>query len=71
MDSKDPLRTDHEGLLVPKLEPIDTSFIKTEKLEEDQFVIPGIVEIDKNFVKNEKIESEDSPEAVPSSSNVS
>ena len=71
MDLTDPLQTDSEALLVPKLEPIDTSFIKTEKIEEQQFVIPGIVESDKTVVKKEKIESDDSLEAVPSSSNVS
>ena len=71
MDLADPLQIDSEALLVPKSELIDTSFIKSEEFEEEQFVIPGIVESDKSVVKKEKIESDVSLEAVPSSSNVS
>ena len=69
IDLVDPLQT--EAPLMPKSEPIDTSFIKSEEFEEEQFVIPGIVESDKSVVKKEKIESDVSLEAVPSSSNVS
>ena len=71
MGLADPLQTDSEALLVPKSEPIDTSFIKSEEFEEEQFVIPGIIESDKSVVKEEKIESDDSLEAAPLSSTVS
>ena len=71
MDLTDPLHTEPQGLLAPKTEPIDTSFIKTEKTDEDQFVIPGIVEMDESRIKKEIIEPRDPLEAVPSSSNVS
>ena len=71
MDLSDPLQTDSEALLVSKLEPIDTSLIKDEEFEDELFVIPGIVESDKSIVKEEKIESDNSFEAVPSSSSVS
>ena len=67
----DPLQTHSDTLLVPKSEPIDTSFIKTEKLEDEQFVIPGIVELNDSVVKKEKIEFDNSLETVQSSSNVS
>ena len=42
-----------------------------EEFEDELFVIPGIVESDKSIVKEEKIESDNSFEAVPSSSSVS
>ena len=71
MDLTDPLQAGSEALLMPKSEPIDTSFIKSEKSEDELFVFPGILESDKRVVKNETIESNDSTEAIPSSSNVS
>ena len=53
-------------LLAPKIEPIDTSFIKTEKIEENQFIISGIVQNDEDLIKKEIIENK----AIPSSSKV-
>ena len=67
MDLKDTLQAG----FVPKSEPIDTSFIKSEKSEDKLFVFPGILESDKSVIKKEKIESDDSLDAVPSLSNVS
>ena len=68
MDLTDPLQTDSEALLVPKSEPINTSFIKTEKIEDEQFVVPGIIELDESVVKKEKIEPDSFLENIPSSS---
>ena len=71
MNLTDSLQAGSEALLMPKTEPIDTSYIKSEKLDDELFVIPGILESNKSVVKKERIESDDSFDVVPSSSNVS
>ena len=70
MDWSNPVQVKTEDLLTPKEEPIDTSFIKTENIEERPFVISGIVETlkeDKDVIKKECIESQDLPQKDTSS----
>ena len=47
-----------EDQLIPKSEPIDVDFIKTEEFEEEGFVFPEAVEIDKDSIKEEILENE-------------
>ena len=67
MDLSDPLRIEPMELLVPKTEPVDSVFIKTEK---NHFVIQGIVKKikDEFIVKKELIKTEDSLRPFPSTS---
>ena len=56
MGSKNELLDDLQDELIPKIEPIDVDFIKTEEFEEEFFVAPGIfetLEVDKGSVKEE------------------
>ena len=44
--------------LIPKSEPIDVDFIKTEEFEED-FVVQETIEVEKDSVKEEILENEE------------
>ena len=48
--------------LIPKSEPIDVDFIKTEEFEED-FVVQETIEVEKDSVKEEILENEKSSAA--------
>ena len=61
MCSEDELLDDLHDELIPKTEPFDVDFIKTEEFEEDSFVAPGILEsfeVDKDSVKEEAFVNE-------------
>ena len=58
MCSKNELLDDLQDQLIPKSEPIDVDFIKTEEFEEEGFVFPEAVEIDKDSIKEEILENE-------------
>ena len=45
--------------LIPKSEPIDMDFIKTEEFEEEGFVVQETVEVDEDSFKEEILEKEE------------
>ena len=58
MCSRDELLDDLQDQLIPKSEPIDIDFIKTEEFEEEGFVDPEAVEVYKDSIKDEILENE-------------
>ena len=48
-----------EDQLIPKTEPIEEDFIKTDEFEEEGFVVQETVEFDKESIKREIIENEE------------
>ena len=71
MCSRDELLDDLQDQLIPKREPIDIDFIKTEEFEEECFVVPEKDEpykVKKDSVKEEILPNEENDEG--SSSNV-
>ena len=58
MCSKNELLDDLQDQLIPKSEPIDKDFIKTEEFEEGGYVVQKTVEVDKDSVKVEILENE-------------
>ena len=62
MCSKNELLDDLQDQLIPKSEPIDVNFIKTEEIEEGCFVVPGLVglfKVDEDSVKEEILQNEE------------
>ena len=58
-DLVDDYHLPEEDQLIPKTEPIEEDFIKTEEFEEEGFVVQETVEFDKESIKREIIESEE------------
>ena len=62
MCSKNELLDDLQDQLIPKSEPIEIDFIKTEEFQEECFAVPGLVgsfEVDEDSVKEEILQNEE------------